>query len=293
MGSERESVETHDYGREGLPPIRVLTYNMKGGEGAHNRWQGRERDYLDLQKIADVIRRHSPDIVSLQEIALIGTGGRVADQVAYLAESLGMAHAFAPVEGSSHLRRGGNPQRDYWGNAVLSRFPIVDFRVHELCSGRPRECRSLLETHLLVGSQVVIFAAVHFSFLWRTTFEQSREAVSLLSRSDLPVIVAGDFNACAGSAELSPLHSAFADAFSLTGVPFSDPRRFSFPNGPAAERDLDHIFVSPGFGVRSCRVVVDDEGVSDHNPLFAEVSLPVGGAVRLPRLDEMADDLLG
>lgn len=292
MGIDRESVETHDEARRELPPIRVLTYNIKGGEGAVNRWHGRERDYLDLDHVAALIREHSPDVVSLQEIALIGSRGAVENQVAHLADLLGYAHAFAPVDGASQLHAGGPAGRDFWGNAVLSRFPILDHRVHELCWGRPRECRSLLETRLLVGSQLLTFAAVHLSYLWRTAFGQAREMASLLSHSEGPVIIAGDLNAAAGSAELSPLHSVFDDAFSLIGVPFRDPRRFSYPSGPRAERDLDHVFVSADVHVCSCRVLIDEDGVSDHNPVLAEVSLPLAPTLRLPRFEELADDLL-
>ncbi|MHB1131728.1 MAG: endonuclease/exonuclease/phosphatase family protein [Chloroflexota bacterium] len=289
MSYEQEFTETQAQGD--LPPIRVLTYNIKGGEGAVNRWHGRERDFLDLDSVTALIREHSPDVVSLQEIAVIGSQGQVANQVALLADSLGMAHAFAPVEGSNLSEQGRYAGHDFWGNAVLSRFPIVDHRTYELCSGRPKECRSLLETRLLVGTQVLTFAAVHLSYIWRTTFAQARELVSLLSLNSAPVILAGDFNASAGSAELSPLHSAFTDAFSLAGLSYGDPRRYSFPSGPAAKRDLDHVFVSPGVRVRSCRVLVDQEGISDHNPLLVEVCLPAARGAAPARSTEMVDDL--
>ncbi|MDA8219230.1 MAG: endonuclease/exonuclease/phosphatase family protein [Dehalococcoidales bacterium] len=244
-----------------------------------------------MDNIISLLRTQSPDLVSLQEIAVIGRDGRAADQVAHIASALGMYHAFAPVEGTSLFHENERAGRDFWGNAVLSRFPILDSQTHEFAAGRPHDSRSLAVTRVLVGQQVLTFASVHLSYIWRTTFAQAQELAALAARTEGPFIVAGDFNASAGSAELSPIYTVLRDAFSTTGKVFSHPCRLSFPDGPRRERDLDHIFHSPHVSVAGCAVCVDETRTSDHNPVVAEVLLPLPAAKTAFDLEVLADDL--
>ncbi len=272
-------------------PLRVLTYNVKGGEGADGRYQGvgGERDYLALEHVASLIKSLAPDLVALQEIAVVGSRGRVADQVAHLAARLGMNCAFGPVEGGPLLRC-GVLGLDYWGNAILTRLPLISFRVHELAFGRPRDCRSILEARIRCGSQVITFASLHLSYIWRTNFGQSREFAALVAQTPGPYVAAGDFNASAGSAELTPVHAILRDGFTALGVPFGHPQRHTFPAGSRRERDLDHVFVSADVRVERCTVYVDEDGVSDHNPVLAELWLPVPGELERAGAETPADE---
>jgi endonuclease/exonuclease/phosphatase family metal-dependent hydrolase len=272
-------------------PVRVLTYNIKGAEGGDGRNAGPDRDYLALDRIVSLVESHAPQLVALQEIAVFGKSGRVADQIAHLAKRLGMYHAFGPVEGASRLYGGEIQGYDYWGNAVLSRYPIESFRCHELCAGRPFDSRSALETRVSVNGTPLTFLSVHLSYVWRTTFGQCRELANLAAATDGPVIVAGDFNAFAGSAELSPIHAVMTDTFSRLGVGYGACARYSFPDGPGCERDLDHIFVSKEVRVASSGVCVDETRSSDHNPVCADLLLPVASTSGRPD-QQLADDLL-
>lgn len=254
--------------------LRVMTYNIKGGEGAFGS-SGSGRDFLALGRIVDAITAQQPDLVALQEIAVIGSREPIAHQVLHLAESLGMYAAFAPVEGGDLLSAGNLRGRDFWGNAVLSRYPILGSRVHELCAGRPRDCRCALETTIDVDSTPLLFTSVHLSYHWPVTLVQARELAGATFSRGYPCIVAGDFNAPAGSAQLSPIHAGLADAFSLVGVPFGNRERFTFPNGSGRERDLDHVFVSAEMRVAGCEVWVDEAGASDHNAVVARVAVPI------------------
>ena len=272
-------------------PLRVLTYNIKGGEGSDGRMAIGKRDYLALEHVASLIESLAPDLVALQEIAVVCSQGGVADQVACLAARLGMHHAFGPVAGGTLLVGGRAAGRDFWGNAILSRFPIEAFRIYEFQSGRPRDARCLLETRLQIGGRTVTFASVHLSYIWRTNFAQSRELAALASAARGPYIVAGDFNAAAGSAELSPVHAVLRDAFSAAGLPFGHPLRCTFPDGPRRCRDLDHIFFSDDVTVAACAVQVDENGVSDHNPVVADLWLPRADGDGERGQEALADDL--
>lgn len=256
-------------------PVRVLTFNVKGGEGGDGRNGGCGRDYLALEPIASLIESLTPDLVALQEIAAICSGDEACDQVGYLASRLGMHHAFAPVEGFPLLQSGQTAGRDFWGNAVLSRVPITAFRVHDLCSGRPSDARSLLETQVEINGVPLSFFSVHLSYIWQTTLAQCRELAAVVQHTAGPLVVTGDFNAGAGSAELLPLHAILEDTFSLSGIGYGSESRFSFPEGTRKARDLDHIFVGGGVRLGRTFVYVDESRVSDHNPVVADLLVPV------------------
>lgn len=271
-------------------PVRVLTYNIKGADGGDGRNAGPDKDRLALEPIAILIEGNAPDLVALQEIAVFGSGELIVDQVAYLAERLGMYHAFGPVEGGERLLGGYVRGRDFWGNAVLSRYPIVRRVVHEFAAERGRDTRSALETRIDLGGASVSFLSVHLSYVWQTTFRQSQELAAICAALAGPVIVAGDLNASAGSAELSPLAAVLDDVFTRAGIACGDRARYSFPDGPACERDLDHIFISPEVRVLGARVCVDQTRASDHNPVCAELLVPVLASQGMEGKTPLADD---
>ena len=104
----------HFQARESAIPIRVVTYNIRAGNG-------------DLQRTVETIRRLAPDIVGLQEVDVNwGERSGFEDQARSLGESLGMHVRFAPIytlPGADSTK----PARRY-GVAVLSKHPIVRWR---------------------------------------------------------------------------------------------------------------------------------------------------------------------
>lgn len=91
--------------------MRLATYNV------HKCVGGVDRRY-DPQRVRDALAPHRPDVVLLQEVALLGAPFRDR-QAELLAALLDLPHvAFA---GNVPLRGGGT-----YGNAVLSRFALSD-----------------------------------------------------------------------------------------------------------------------------------------------------------------------
>ena len=103
--------------------LRVLTLNIWNRQGP---WEER------LPLIREGLRELTPDVVGLQEVL---SGGE-RSQAHEIAEDLGYSVAF----GKATTVRSG----EAFGNAVLSRWPIVREEVFPLPTGEHDEPRSLL-----------------------------------------------------------------------------------------------------------------------------------------------------
>jgi endonuclease/exonuclease/phosphatase family metal-dependent hydrolase len=93
--------------------MRIVTYNIHKARGLDGR--------VAIKRIADVLGDLDADIIALQEI--FSTPDSRPGQMETLASTLGMYAAF----GCNRHRRG----RPY-GNAILSRWPILESRHMDL-----------------------------------------------------------------------------------------------------------------------------------------------------------------
>ena len=126
----------------------VASYNIHRAVGLDGR--------RDLDRIAAVIEELQPDVVGLQEV-LRGPGGPQADQPGYLACRLGMNL----VMGVTRELAGGA-----YGNAVLTRLPIVASATRDLSHGR-RERRGAVRVDLAADGLVVHVFNCHFGLAFR------------------------------------------------------------------------------------------------------------------------------
>ena len=100
-------------------PVRVMTYNIHSGFGSLGRH--------DPEAIAKVIEESGADVVAFQEITRDRLLDGASDLVTWLSRRLNMAIVFSGTE------------EPHWGNAILSRLPILASGSGEL----PRD-RSLI-----------------------------------------------------------------------------------------------------------------------------------------------------
>ncbi len=101
--------------------MRLLTWNVHYGFGADGRF--------DLDRIADRIRHHDPDVVALQEVERFWKRSFETDQPAELARRL---PDYYWVYGPNLDMHAGTPERPnrrrQFGNMILSRWPILSSR---------------------------------------------------------------------------------------------------------------------------------------------------------------------
>jgi len=225
--------------------LRILCYNIHHGRGMDNR--------VDLERVAEVIRRAQPDLVALQEVdnRTKRTGG--VDQTNELARLTGMQGKFAKqidFEGGEY------------GQAVLSKFSQSDVQVHWLPGMPAREQRITGVVEVIVAGNSLSFATTHLHHAnGDFRLQQARELSRLFTNSEHPVVLAGDFNAEPASAPLTHLAETWRVA-----QPEGELRTF-----PADQpsKQIDYVLFAPenAFEIVSAEVL-DESIASDHRPLL-------------------------
>lgn len=231
--------------------LRVATYNIHHGEGTDGR--------VDLDRVADVLRGN--DIVALNEVDRHNIRTGFADQPSRIASRLGLKY-----------RVFGETRRwllfMQYGNAILSRFPIVSSKNHDL----PRletlsERRRMLQADILVRGQVVHVFSTHLSLKPAERAKQVERIVEILRRTPGRKILLGDFNALPGSAEIRNAAGALPDVWAAKGSGAG----FTF-SSLAPKRRIDYVFASAiGLAPVAARVVdtelASGAHPSDHRPI--------------------------
>ena len=275
--------------------LRVVTWNIRAAIGPGEPfppawWRHVRRDRLE--RIAGILATLEPDIVTLQEVAILTPHGALDDQPAELGSLLGMAvryaaaHAFPLVEPDTTFTIGVAT----WGNAVLSHDPLADgFAlglpragdddvVEPASSGHPlagirygNAEPGHREPRCMVGGVAdgVGLATTHLSYIGRDQRRRQAEALrATVERFTGPLVVTGDVNAPLHAPELSSLTGGLVDAFAAVGIGPGDPARTTC-NGSS----IDQVLVR-GLIVDGCRVVTEAGDASDHWPVVVDLRAP-------------------
>ncbi|TCL66494.1 endonuclease/exonuclease/phosphatase family metal-dependent hydrolase [Hydrogenispora ethanolica] len=232
--------------------LKILTLNIHSGVN----WFGQ----YDLESIARYIEEVQPDIVGLQEVARgWSSQSRFEDIPGDLARRLKMDFAYS----ASLERNNGN-----FGNLILSRYPIVGIFT-ELMPGN-LERRSFGFVQIMVGGVRINFLTTHLGLSESDRQEQVTAIWNFISQVDGPLVITGDFNGSDGDVAVKAFHGSFLDVQELSG--FRDRGTFRVKNGSLIPR-MDFIFASPEFMVSN--FWIDENYISDHLPLVAELKLTV------------------
>lgn len=243
--------------------LRVLSYNI-------HRAIGVDRRFLP-ERIVRILAAHDADIVLLQEVDEGVPRSREMDLGRALADALGYPH-FA-IGHNVTLRKGR------YGNATLSRFPIVRERNIDLTVGL-RKRRGCQHTGITAESatgrrhRLEIFN-LHLGLSAREREEQVRllrrsGELALLPR-EVPCLVGGDFNDW--RSRLQPVFTetmAFRSATDRAGDRAIATYPSFFPRGA-----LDRIYYRGPLrllSARRCRMGLS-RVASDHVPIVADFLL--------------------
>ena len=249
-----------------MPTLRVMTYNVRQCTVA--RCGGA------IGRVADVIAEAAPDLVALQEVAVLNPRAGAIDQAAALGAALGMHTFFQPAM--------SGPERGAYGNAILSRTPFRLMRggLLPLLPERPlREPRGVAWLALAGGVELHV-VATHLGLSRR---ERHAQLDALLGpewlgdpRCGPPRVLLGDLNFVPGAREHQRLERVLRDA--LREVAPEGGHRATFPSLRPLVR-LDHVFVSQDVHVLRTQVLRAPglRRVSDHLPVVVDLELPAAG----------------
>ncbi len=250
------------------PSVEVMAFNIRyanPGDGA-DRWE------LRTELVFDVIRRHAPDVVGLQEA--------LADQMD------GLQTAFPEYRFVGQGRDGGL-DGEYSALMVLDRrFEIVtsgDFWLSptpdEIGSrgwdaALPRMCTWAVLRERGGGDSFVVMNT-HFDH--RGVEARLQSARVILDRrrahADLPLVLTGDLNAGESSPPLAELRAAgLRDSFREVHPDATGVGTFNGFRGETDGDKIDYVMVDDGWEVLAAAIVRDhDDGryPSDHFPVVA------------------------
>jgi len=163
--------------------VRVVTYNIHNCVGVDRRY--------DPGRISKVLRQIDADIACLQEVDARGRSEWHADQWAYL----GAATGCRVITGA-----GVRPLRGRFGNAILTRFPVLAARLIDLTVAG-YEPRAAIDADVLIGERVLRVIATHFGLHAGERRQQANRLMAALaeqvpvSRHEAhAVLLMGDLN---------------------------------------------------------------------------------------------------
>lgn len=229
----------------------AMTYNIRSGRNMAGE--------LNIAYAAQVISELAPDVVNLNEVRARSADVGPVNQAQQLGELLNMNWRF----GKSIPFMGGA-----YGNAMLSRFPVVSSEVVHIPDPQGDdtryEHRTVFKNVLDVDGERLTLLGTHFG-LSLPEQEMAVETVLKLAReTEGPLLLMGDLNALPDQAVLAPLFTVFTDCFDRAMEPRTYPA-----SGP--EIRIDYIMAR---GLRFKNALAHSSLNSDHIPLLAWLETP-------------------
>jgi endonuclease/exonuclease/phosphatase family metal-dependent hydrolase len=236
--------------------VRVLAWNLHFGFDV--------RGWSDLEATARAVEATGADVVGLEEVSRGWYVNGSTDMLAWLQRRLRMP--YARFAGASDA---------IWGNAVLSRYPILASEVIRL----PREGvplrRNALRVELDLGAgrhlQAVVTHLHHVEGPQGTKVRLAQLPPLLARVAGRPAtVLMGDFNAEPGSPEIALVRAAgLSDAFTVAGGGPAD--ELTWPSD-RPDRRIDYLWLSGDLA--ASEFAATPGTASDHRGVAVTVRLP-------------------
>jgi len=228
--------------------LRVVLANVHYGFDL----QGRQR----ALEVGELLATLEPDLVALNEVDRGWLISGAPDLLATYAAATGMQAVFGPASD------------EMWGNALLTRLPVLEVQRTRLPRGRDPLIRTALTVvvELPDGSPLGV-VVTHLSDVDRqgdTRLPQAQAVAAIVARlreRGIPALVAGDLNARPGDPELGVLEDLDLVRALPEGLP-------TFPDA-APRVQIDHVLLPPTFLVTRAETL--GTGLSDHRFVTVEL----------------------
>ena len=242
--------------------FRIASYNTHKCRGIHGT--------ISADRVIRVIEELEADILCLQEIVDAEGGTGKYDQARQISE------AFPDLNvsfGETRPLHGGR-----YGNMLMTRFPIVEARSHDITKST-REERGVLQCAIEVGAGAVVNV---FNVHLGTGYMERRKQIGVLIGEEIlaqpnlsgPRIVIGDFNEWTRGLTTRLLQQSFQ-----SDRPIRNRRSARTYPGVLPILSLDHCYYEAPLEMKSTEIWRSRRAMiaSDHLPLIADFQLSANG----------------
>ncbi|UYN95952.1 MAG: endonuclease/exonuclease/phosphatase family protein [Enhydrobacter sp.] len=225
-----------------------MTWNIHGALGRNPRF--------DLDRVVDLVRRHEPDIVALQEIdSRRARAAHVDNPFDVLQHALG-SHG---VGAKTVVTADGE-----YGQALISRWPLTDTSVHDL-SYPEREPRRAIHSRVETPFGPLRVVATHLGLSLRERRSQAVALLAMLGRERVTTVAMGDFNDWMWAGSVRNSLARALPAFT---------RHATFPSACPLFQ-LDRIYVWPRAALLRSHTDSAARRCSDHLPVVGDVAVRI------------------
>lgn len=224
--------------------LKVLTYNVRNCNG-----MDKKKDY---ERIADIIRKESPDVVALQELDSVTRRNGGVFTLKVLEKKTKMYGIYAsaiPLQGGSY------------GIGILSVRKPLNYKVLPMPGSEEKRVMIIAEF------PDYIFCSTHHSLTPADQVLAAELIIEAVKDYDKPVIMAGDMNAVPSA----PSQQRLVHHFTV----LSDTMSCTYPaDNPTECIDYVYGYLANGFNfeVKQQRVL-DEPIASDHRPVYVNVKI--------------------
>ena len=227
--------------------IKIVSYNIKFSKKVNEAIETLSR----YPELADA------DIICLQEMSL--------EAVHNIAQTLSYNYVYYPAVAHPITN-------DVFGNAVLSKWPVLDDRKVILPSQRKKQLQRIaVGANIKIGNREIMVYSVHFD-IFITPFGR-RTNVNRLILSMPPMIrhtiVAGDFNSFTSISKNAIVNQMTSSGFNYIthGVGWTHKQWYTLNK----KSSVDHIFAKGFEKIQAGKI--EDRAGSDHLPIWAVLKI--------------------
>jgi endonuclease/exonuclease/phosphatase family metal-dependent hydrolase len=233
-------------------PVRLMTYNLHNGFNAGG--------YLNMEDLALVIEEADVDIIALQEVSRGWVISGRLDMLSWLSQRLEMSYIYGPT---------ADP---LWGNAILSRYPVIEYESYDLPPRDLPVLRGFTEVSIDLGDgDYIRLIATHFHHVEEDTGVRLLQSQRILEGwgGEGCTVLLGDLNADPHEPEMVMLREA---GLVDTVAPLEPPDIYTW-HANDLHRRIDYIWVTPDTTAADVSILFTK--ASDHLPVVAEVDCKV------------------
>ncbi len=221
------------------------------------------RQVIDLPYFAKEIARLNPDFLGLNEVMNEGDDEEYTDQVKFFTEALGWNGFF----GLGAMIDGNNP----FGNAVLTKHTIKSVENFQIPDPEDKsepayyESRCVIKAIVEVDGVDVCWLVCHMGLAHLERVNAVEVIVKLIDKTDMPIVLMGDFNIEPDGEVLLPIRERLLDTAEIS----DSAKECTYPSDKPFKK-IDYIFYR---GLECLGAETLPDVIADHRPVVAEFKI--------------------